>query len=142
LIPVGDLRAYLQGRWRIERRIRDRRVGCDGVFRGRARFDAAGAGLAYEETGKLRFGDYEGSARRGGHYRFEAPHKARVAFEHGGLFHDLDLSTGLWRVVHPCGADLYRGRIIALAPDRWAVAWWVSGPRKAQIIRARYCRDA
>ena len=138
--PVTDLRAYLIGRWRIERRIRDRRLRCDGLFQGDAEFNNDGAGLRYEETGVLRFGDYQGQARRAAHYQFSAPDRAIVTFEDGGLFHDLDLTTGLWRVLHPCGFDLYRGRIAARAPDCWATAWRVSGPRKDQVMLATYTR--
>ena len=89
---------------------------------------AAAGGLRYEETGRLRFGDYQGQARRGAHYDFVAPDKANVTFEDGGLFHDLVLTKGLWRVLHPCGPDLYRGRIQARSADCWQVAWRVSGP--------------
>ncbi|MCC7282811.1 MAG: hypothetical protein IT556_10535 [Acetobacteraceae bacterium] len=140
MIAVTDLRAYLAGDWRIERRIRDRRLCCDGLFSGQARFGAAGAGLRCEETGRLRFGDYQGQARRGTFYDFVAPHKANVTFEQGGLFHDLDLRSGLWRALHPCGPDLYRGRIAARSADCWQAAWWVSGPRKDQIMLATYRR--
>ncbi len=139
-IRITDLRVYLRGRWRIERRIRDRRLACEGLFQGEAVFAGEGTGLRYEETGILRFGDYQGQAQRAAHYKFSAPHKADVTFEQGGLFHDLDLSQGLWRVLHPCGPDLYRGRIAAPSHNRWSVAWRVSGPRKDQIMIATYVR--
>ncbi|MFO1190023.1 MAG: DUF6314 family protein [Alphaproteobacteria bacterium] len=140
MIAVTDLCAYLAGGWRIERRIRDRRLHCDGLFSGHATFRAAAGGLRYEETGRLRFGDYQGQARRGAHYDFVAPDKANVTFEDGGLFHDLVLTKGLWRVLHPCGPDLYRGRIQARSADCWQVAWRVSGPRKDQVMLATYQR--
>lgn len=140
-----DLRAYLIGRWRVERRVRDRRfrtdgLFTDGLFTGEACFSGDGAQLRFEETGVLRFGDYVGQARRAATYEFTAPHKAVVRFEHGGLFHDLDLSRGLWRVLHPCGSDLYRGRIAARSGACWQTAWRVSGPRKDQIMLATHLR--
>jgi len=74
-------------------------------------------------------------------YRFPAPHIAEVRFDHGGLFHPLDFSKGAWAAAHPCGRDFYRGRFRVLAPESWVATWYVTGPRKNQVLRSRYRRS-
>ncbi|AVA20707.1 MULTISPECIES: DUF6314 family protein [unclassified Rhizobium] len=44
------------------------------------------------------------------------------------------------RVVHHCGADLYRGRLFFRGPDAWAEMWHVQGPRKHYLSLAHYRR--
>lgn len=135
--PVPDLAAYLSGRWRIARTLRDDRAGLTGGLTGELsiRPDADGA-LDWREEGRLDFGGYKGPAYR--NYRIDtgdAP--ARVLFEDGRFFHDLDLSSGAWRTLHPCAEDMYHGLFLALSPGAWLTRWRVLGPRKRQIIDSR-----
>lgn len=51
--------------------------------------------------------------------------------EPGAPFHDLDLSTGHWRVHHPCRADDYHGEFTVLGTDTWTQTWTVTGPAKS-----------
>lgn len=138
--PVPDLRAFLTGGWRLDRRIRDRRTGLDGRFEGVARFVPEGPDLRGVETGRLTLGGHAGEAEQVYVYAFPEPGRAEVRFRDGRPFHDLDLRSGRWRAVHPCGADLYRGRFRACGPDAWGMVWRVAGPRKALSIASRFRR--
>jgi len=149
---ILDLKAFLQGRWRLTRTLEDRRAGQRGRFDGQAVFAPAGAGLVYRERGVLRLGAFTGPGERVYRYGFpgpgraprgapgRAPGRAEIAFEDGRPFHDLDLSQGRWSVAHRCRDDLYRGSFEVEDHDRWTAVWHVSGPRKDQVLRGRYDR--
>ena len=138
---VPDLRAFLEGAWRLSRSLDDRRTGQRGRLDGLAVFTPSGALLIYRERGMVRLGGYQGRAERVYRYGFPAPGRAEVAFEDGAPFHDLDLTGGTWTADHRCREDRYRGVFRALAPDAWEVVWRVAGPRKDQTLTTRYCRN-
>lgn len=143
LWPVPDLRAFLCGEWAIDRSLLDRRHSVTGTFRGLGHYTPAGTSLLYEERGALDFGAHHGSAEQRYRYDFEATdERAIVRFRDGRTFHEMDLATGETVIAHACGADLYKGRIVAIGPTRWASAWTVAGPRKDQEIRSLYTRVA
>ncbi len=141
---ILDLKAFLQGTWRLTRTLEDRRADQRGRLDGQAVFAPAGAGLVYRERGVLRLGAFTGPAERVYRYGFpgpgRAPARAEVAFEDGHRFHDLDLSHGRWSVAHSCRDDLYRGSFEVEGRDRWTVVWRVVGPRKDQVLSGRYDR--
>jgi hypothetical protein len=137
---VTHLRGFLRGRWRLERRILDRRLGECGFLVGSAEYRDDEGGLSYHEEGTLSFGGDCFPVSRGYRYRFPEPHIAEVRFDHGGLFHPLDFSKGAWTAAHPCGRDFYRGRFRVLAPGSWVAAWYVTGPCKDQVLKSRYRR--
>ncbi len=143
-IGIADLRAFLQGTWRLTRTLEDRRAGQRGRLDGQAVFAPAGAGLVCRERGVLRLGAFTGPAERVYRYRFPAPGRypgrAEVAFQDGRPFHDLDLSHGRWSVAHSCRDDLYRGSFEVEGRDRWTVVWRVLGLRKDQVLCGRYDR--
>ncbi|NIR58702.1 MAG: hypothetical protein GWO02_03860 [Gammaproteobacteria bacterium] len=139
---MRDLRGFLEGAWRLRRRLEDRRGGRCGRFDGAAVFAPAGGELVYRERGVLRLGRYQGRAGRVYRYRFPAPGRADVAFEDGAAFHALDLGDGRCVVEHRCRDDIYRGRFHVAGPDAWQVVWLVAGPRKDQILTAGYQRVA
>ncbi len=60
-----------------------------------------------------------------------------VTFEDGRDFHPWSVGQS---VVHPCGADLYEGRIDVTATDAWTVVWVVSGPAKDYTMTTRLTR--
>jgi hypothetical protein len=139
--PVGDLRAYLSGRWRIERTMIDRRLSTEGSLDGEARFRVSGSGLINQERGVLSFGTYEGAAEQTYFYNFpRGTARASVCFRDGRPFHELDLSEGKTAVVHLCPPDRYEGRFTALDEDRWESTWTVVGPRKDLTIVSSYTR--
>lgn len=137
------LRDYFLGEWRLVRLIRDCRAGQSYRLDGAARFSATdpqGQEALYSETGSFEAGGIQLQTERRYHYRWLANGTAEVRFADGRPFHDLAPQDGLCRVTHLCGADLYRGRYRLLGPDRWRLAWHVTGPRKALVLSAEYRR--
>jgi hypothetical protein len=120
----------LVGRWRVERRLLDRRSGIAGRFRGTATFEPDGR---WWEEGTLDLGAYHGPARRELRIAGDA-----VQFADGRPFHPLDLTGG--PVEHLCGEDTYTGAYRLVAPDRLEVSWRVTGPDKDQRIETVYRR--
>jgi hypothetical protein len=138
---VADLRTYLSGSWRIDRRFDDRRHALDGTMLGEAQFSPNGDALLYREGGAVSFGSYQGAAEQKHRYDFpDEASRASVFFDDGRPFHELDLSNGTTLVSHACGDDLYQGRFIALTDERWESRWTVVGPRKDQRISTLYTR--
>ena len=124
--------AFLTGRWEVRRRLTDLETGTEGDFEGRAEFGRDGL---WVETGRLRFGAYDGEARRV--LRLVA---GGVEFEDGRPFHSLDLAIGTCAVEHRCGADRYAGQYLVVGPDELHVVWYVAGPHKRQVIDSVYRR--
>jgi hypothetical protein len=133
---------FLRGDWSVERRIRDRRAGQDGSFRGTARFRSSGDSqlLEYAEDGDLRFGSYHAPARRRLIYSGRADGAADVRFADGREFYRLDLRAGNWQAEHPCRADSYRVTITRLSPDSFTETWQVAGPDKDYELQTTYRR--
>ncbi|ARF58534.1 DUF6314 family protein [Streptomyces gilvosporeus] len=140
--PVPDAAAYLAGRWRIVRTVRDLRSGAEGRFRGTAHFrpDPSGAGLLHCEEGELTWDGAVHPASRTLRLIPLPDGTAEVRFADGRPFHDLDLRSGRWRAVHPCAADRYQGTFTAVAADEWRLEWRVGGPAKDQLLRSVYRR--
>lgn len=132
----------LAGRWTIERRVRDLRLGHDAAFTGTAEIapDAGAPGeLCWREEGELVSAAHRGPARRV--MRITPSGAAwEVLFEDGRPFHPLDLSGGGCDVVHLCGADRYDGAFRIEDPDRVSVRWRVRGPAKDLEITSEYRR--
>ncbi len=139
-LGILDLKAFLQGTWRLSRTMEDRRAGQRGRFDGQAVFAPQGEGLVYRERGLLRLGTFEDPAERVYRYGFSAPARAEVAFEDGSRFHSLELSEAGWRVEHRCRNDLYRGLFRLASPGAWEAVWLVTGPRKDHRLVTRYTR--
>jgi hypothetical protein len=148
-----DLAAYLEGRWRFDRRILE--VGREVVGRvsGVVRLRRDGAALVYREDGIIDWQDFSGKCHRVYFYRPRAATLVEVYFEDGRLFHRLDLSQGPsegggFAVSHSCPPDVYRGayRFLAARPTSTA-APIVSRPRHAgrcagrSRVRARTMRS-
>lgn len=129
---MTDPITYLAGRWSVHRRLSDLENGVEGAFEGVAEFGVDGT---WTETGHLRFGAYDGEARRV--LRVVA---GGVEFEDGRPFHPLDLSGGACVVEHLCGEDRYAGEYTVVGPDELRVVWFVAGPRKRQVIESVYRR--
>ena len=140
LLPINDLKAFLQGDWSLERRVQDRRAGQDGRLTGGAVFTAEGDSLLYREEGRLAIGAYEGAALQSYRYTFQTPGRAAVQFGDGRFFHDLDLTTGGWSAMHLCDPDRYQGAFTVPDADTWRVVWTVAGPRKDLVLDSTYRR--
>jgi hypothetical protein len=137
---VPDAAAFLAGKWRIARRVRDLRLGESGSVVGKVCFHPMPGGLSYDEQGVLRFGAYLGEVTA--RYRFMQTEYGAMSvhFADGRLFHKFDLSSGVAEVAHDCAPDQYLGRYRALGPDSWTLAWRIRGPRKDMLIGTRYAR--
>jgi hypothetical protein len=137
-VQILDLADFLNGTWRVEREILDSSVkGQSGQFTGWATFTPAPEVpglLRYVEDGTVRLGSHRGRAVRRLGYHLDGP-CARVVFDDGRYFHDLDLRDGVWEVEHPCRADRYRGRFEVDHAQRWRHEWSVTGPHKHHRIR-------
>jgi hypothetical protein len=135
---VRDLAGFLLGRWHLDREILDASGGrLGGRFEGVATFtvdDHVTGLLRYVEHGTLQLGSHRGPASRRLSYHVDGAW-ARVAFDDGRHFHDLDLREGVFEVHHPCGEDRYHGRFEVDGAHRWRQQWTVEGPRKHQLIR-------
>ena len=132
LAKTTDPIAYLAGNWTVQRRVMDLETGTEGEFEGVAEIGEDGV---WTETGRLRFGAYDGEARRV--LRVVA---RGVEFEDGRPFHALDLSSGACAVEHLCGQDRYGGEYRLHGPDELRVVWRVDGPGKRQLIETVYRR--
>ncbi|WP_052269726.1 MULTISPECIES: DUF6314 family protein [Streptomyces] len=141
--PVADALAYLVGRWRVERSIRDLAGGEEGRFEGVTAFSALeDGGLLHTESGTFT---WRGTARPATRtLRFlpgPMPGSADVRFADGRPFHPLDLASGRCTADHLCSADLYRGEFTVRDTDHWRTVWRVGGPAKNLLLSTDYERD-
>ena len=134
---MGDLAAWLTGRWSVSRTVN----GGQGTFTGVAEFQADGDALCWRETGELQLDAYRGSARRTLTIH-PAGERWEVRFDDGRPFHPLQLSDGSCEVRHRCGADVYDGRFDVDGETAFTVAWHVVGPGRDDTIVTRYARTA
>ncbi|MET9859630.1 DUF6314 family protein [Streptomyces smyrnaeus] len=149
---VTDSAGYLAGLWSIERIVIDRRTETEGSFRGSAEFRAADAAdaaeaagapegaLLHREEGQLTWGGRTYPATRVLRLLPRPDGTAEVTFADGRHFHELDLRSGDWSVVHPCAADRYEGRFTVCSPDEWHLQWRITGPAKDQLLQSVYRR--
>ncbi len=140
--PVANLRAFLAGRWRISRRIGDVRLGIIGRLTGYATFAPATDGLAYDESGDLRFGSYLGHAIRRYHLVIDRPTAGEMRHADGTRFHELDLASGTANILHHCARDCYRGKYRILHENCFVAVWQVTGPRKDYRLATLHTRIA
>jgi hypothetical protein len=125
----------LLGRWKLRRRVADRRAGRQGTVAGELRLSADGAGLVWQESGVLRWAGTGRPVTRTYLLR-ERADGWWVLFADGREFHP-------WRpgepVTHPCRADVYTG-LVTVDGDRMRMLWDVRGPGKDQRLVTRFSR--
>ena len=121
---------------------------------GRAEFSAIDDGwLAYAESGVALLGSDTFEARRSLLYQhgcagpvrcyFDDSPEARTVearIEAARFFHDISLE-GSEPFLHPCGPDVYSGRLIFESVDAFRFDWRVTGPRKQGVITNRFRRE-
>jgi hypothetical protein len=127
----------LVGRWAIARELDDRTSGQAGRFSGELIITADDAGFAWHEQGTLTWGGQARAATRDLTIR-STDDGWWVCFTDGRPFHPLLVDVPL---VHPCGADTYRGRIESPTDAELIITWTVSGPAKDQLIISRLTRS-
>jgi hypothetical protein len=67
----------------------------------------------------------------------------RAILERRRFFHTLSWAAPTAEPIlseHPCGPDVYRGRITFDSPDSFCLTWDVSGPRKLGSVVSRFRR--
>ncbi|WP_053913485.1 DUF6314 family protein [Streptomyces sp. SCSIO 75703] len=140
---VPDVLAYLAGRWRTQRTVRDLDRGAEGRFEGCTVFEeSADGGLIGRERGEFTWqGVTRPAARTLRYLPGTAPGTADVRFADGRPFHDLDLSTGRHVAGHPCSADHYRGEFTVRSAVRWRTVWRVAGPAKDLVLVTDHVRE-
>ncbi|MFI8168473.1 DUF6314 family protein [Streptomyces sp. NPDC085931] len=141
--PVPDALAYLAGRWRVTRSVRDLASGAEGEFAGGTRFEPLeSGGLLHVESGTFVWQGVARPAERTLRFLPGPGGTADVRFADGRPFHDLDLTSGRHVADHPCAADLYRGEFTVHDAGHWRTVWRVRGPAKDLVLRTEYAREA
>ncbi|MFJ5998340.1 DUF6314 family protein [Streptomyces sp. NPDC092370] len=156
--PVPDVLAYLAGRWRVSRSVRDLASGAEGEFTGVTEFtdvtefgplpeDGTGCsaqvtgGLLHHESGTFVWQGVARPAERTLRFLPGPLGTAHVRFADGRPFHDLDLTSGRHVTGHPCAADIYRGEFTVRDADHWRTVWRVRGPAKDLVLTTGYARE-
>lgn len=128
--------AYLEGRWRLERRIEDRRAGIVGRFDGTCDWVPDGQGLRQVEEGVLQYGT-AAPMRASRVYLWRAEEDGlAVLFEDGRPFHRLGADRVADR--HHCPPDIYDVRYDFGDWPQWMQEWTVTGPRKDATLTSRF----
>ncbi|MDQ1731770.1 MAG: hypothetical protein QOK10_1929 [Pseudonocardiales bacterium] len=127
----------LLGSWRLDRTIDDRLNSQRGCVHGTLTLTGADDSIDWFESGVMTWSGQPLAASR----RLRIVRDGAgwlVTFFDGKAFHPW--SCDAW-VHHQCGADLYRGRIAVLDPERIRTVWQVSGPAKEHTITTRLRRS-
>ncbi|WP_229054831.1 DUF6314 family protein [Aeromicrobium sp. Leaf350] len=126
----------LLGTWQLSRRVDDRL--------GPVRHVHGTSELSLDDDGRIRWSENGTMTWEGGSapiYRTLFVEQRDdgwwVTFDDGRDFHPWETDAP---VVHPCGADVYEGRIDTAASDAWAVVWNVTGPAKDYTMTSRLTR--
>ena len=124
----------LIGRWQFERTLIDLTSGEQGSATGTLTISTADVGLRWTEQGELSWsGTRVPVSRELRLVPTDEPEEWLMTFADGRPFHP-------WKpgyvVQHPCGPDLYRGKIDVtdvtddIAAEALRIEWTVRGPRK------------
>jgi len=135
-----DWIAYLTGQWQLRREITDHRQQQTGRLTGTARFVVSGDTLAWEESGRLIMGQYDGEAWQAYTLRPKADGGAQVLFTDGRVFFDLPKGATALSISHDCAPDRYDGTLSVQDADHWQLQWRVKGPRKDYAMASYYER--
>lgn len=157
----------LAGRWTLRKTFDYVRGGKPGSYDGVASFSAltwpeSSPMLAYHEEGVATLGSGQDpienfAATRRLLYDCSGERTVRVLFDDLGddergsaarvidaarYFHSIELSAARAPPAfdHPCGPDMYTGRLLLEGADSFTLLWSVTGPRKLGTVAARYRR--
>ncbi len=122
----------LLGDWQLSRTIEDRLTGQHSRIDGLLTLEAVTPErISWEERGRWHQPGGDVDVRRGLWLVLaEDTGDWWVRFEDERDFHPW---TPGRPVVHPCGADTYRGLVLG-SPDRWSIEWDVIGPAKDYLM--------
>jgi hypothetical protein len=130
----------LLGTWDLSRSIDDRLTGRRSRVEGRLSLEAVSPDrVQWLEEGRWHQAGGDVDVRRGlWLVRDEDTQAWWVRFEDDRDFHPWTPGAA---VVHPCGADTYRGVVLG-TPLRWTVEWDVTGPAKDYLMTTELSREA
>ena len=153
------LSLYLLGSWTLSKTLQYTRGGRSGTFLGEARFSPlSDAVLSYEETGKATLlpDNEQYEARHALLYDFSDNNDrgiVRVSFDEASdrssvegrveaarFFHNIDFAQPDLPFQHPCGPDMYYGRLLCSSQDAFVLDWRVEGPRKLGRVVSKFSR--
>lgn len=154
------LGAYLHGTWTVKKEFSYVRGGKCGTFDGKATFTylpGDDSQLSYIEDGTMLLQPERITltARRRLLYDCTAKRHVRVSFDEASsrdpadmlrsarFFHDIWLAEDGAPPPpfdHPCGPDMYTGRLLISEKDAFALHWRVDGPRKSGMQSLLYTR--
>jgi hypothetical protein len=152
------LLSYLLGSWTLTKTLTYSRGGRSGTWSGEATFAPLADTLqvlAYEETGiaTLEPSMETFEARHALLYDCSADDRVEVFFDEATkrddpvdimagkrFFHSIDLSSPERPFKHPCGPDMYYGRLLCTSSDLFVLDWRVEGPRKLGRVVSRFRR--
>ena len=144
-MPLFDLFDFLEGSWRLDRKIDDLKLKIQGSMTGVSiirpqQSERSNKVLSYREEGRLCFGNYEEDVHRSYQFSFFEKQKAQVLFSDGSFFHELDLSSGFCEVSYICKDDVYTGQFQVVSSTIWLSQWCVNGPSKDLKLNNSYQR--
>ena len=137
---------YLLGAWSVAKRLDYQRGGVSGSFAGEASFTARDAGvLSFMENGVATLKGEEFSAQQALLYDCSDERIVRVFFDEASgprAFHTIDFENPdrIPPFEHPCGPDLYRGRLVIGSANSFELRWNVAGPRKLGSVVSSFRR--
>jgi hypothetical protein len=126
----------LVGSWTIERTLLDRSSNQQGSFTGTLEVSPDAWGYRWHEGGTLVWDGRGLTAHRSLALR-RLDGRWWMTFADGRPFHPWTIGT---RVVHPCAADTYAGRIDRPSESQLRITWDVTGPTKNQLITSWFER--
>jgi hypothetical protein len=145
MLPIHDLRHYLQHPWCFQRQIVHHHSSQVATIQGTVSWqdvskpDAA-LTLLYREFGVIQLATYTGKATQTYAYMFPSNAAAEVYFSDGRFFYTLDLTTDHCKIRHVCGEDIYDGVFDALSETTYQQIWRVIGPRKDYTSHTTFSR--
>jgi hypothetical protein len=138
-MPTLPSLADFQGRWKIERTIKDKRAGIDGTLSGEATLSPrAQGGLTYEETGKLSYGPKSSMEATRRYLWLPHAQGIEVQFDDGRPFHVIVLQRLMPDTNHHCDPDLYHVSYDFRTFPQWQSVWRVVGPMKDYRMVTKY----
>lgn len=133
--------AQFEGRWRLERLIKDRRNETDGRLTGEARFTrTAEDAFHYEEEGMLDYGNATPMAATRRYLWRAGEEGIEVLFEDGRPFHQIALDRLMPDDNHHCDPDVYHVSYDFRDWPKWRSIWRVVGPSKDYRMMSDYSR--
>jgi len=125
-----------EGKWSINRDIKDHISGRDSRFDGQAVFTQDQDQLIYHETGKLKLPDAPPMTSERRYFWRAVDGGVAVFFDDDRPFHQFLFTTAASD--HWCDPDQYNVEYNFAAWPVWTATWRVKGPRKDYAMHSSY----